>query len=57
MESGYLGKPVAWKLRALADGVDETGETAVFLDATQRKAVVAAASPAAARFLRGERRC
>ena len=53
MESGYLGNPVAWRLRALADDVDETGETAVFLDATQRKAVIAAASPAAARFLRG----
>jgi len=50
---GYLGNPAAWKLKALSDGIDETGETAVFLDATQRKAMIAAASPAAARFLRG----
>jgi integrase len=52
MESGYLGNPVAWKLRSLSDDIDEAGETAVFLDATQRKAVIAAASPAAARFFR-----
>ena len=38
---------------ALSDDVDEGGETAVFLDAAQRKAVIAAATPAAARFFRG----
>jgi integrase len=53
VDLGYLGNPVTWKLRALSDDIDETDETAVFLDAVQRKAVIAAASPAAARFLRG----
>ena len=53
VDSGYLGNPVTWKLRALSDDNDETGETAVFLDADHRKAVIAAASPAAAQFLRG----
>lgn len=53
VELGYLGNPAAWRLKALSDDIDEGGETAVFLDATQRKAVIAAASPAAARFLRG----
>jgi integrase len=53
VELGYLGNPVTWKLRALSDDIDETGETAVFLDAAQRKAVIDAASPPAARFLRG----
>jgi integrase len=53
VELGYLGNPVAWKLKSLSDEVDEGGETAVFLDAAQRRAVIAAASPPAARFLRG----
>jgi integrase len=53
VDLGYLGNPVVWRLRALSDDIDETGETAVFLDAVQRKAVIDAASPAAARFLRG----
>ena len=53
IDLGYLGNPAAWRLKALSDDVEEGGETAVFLDATQRKAVIAAASPAAARFLRG----
>lgn len=50
---GYLGNPAAWKLKALSDEVEESGETAVFLDAAQRKALIAAASAYAARFLRG----
>jgi integrase len=53
VELGYLAKPAAWTLKALSDDVEEGGETAVFLDAAQRKAVIAAASPAAGRFFRG----
>jgi integrase len=53
IELGHLGNPAAWKLRALSDAIDESGETAVFLDAVQRKAIIAAASPRAALFLRG----
>jgi integrase len=53
VELGYVGNPAAWRLKALSDDVEEGGETAVFLDSAQRKAVIAAASPAAARFLRG----
>jgi hypothetical protein len=51
-ELGYLGNPAAWRLKALSDDVGEGGETAVFLDAAQRKAVIAAATPAAGRFFR-----
>jgi len=53
IDLGHLGNPAAWRLKALSDDVEESGETAVFLDATKRKAVIAAASPAAARFFRG----
>jgi integrase len=50
---GYVGNPAAWRLKAVSDDVDEGGETAVFLDAAHRKAVIAAATPAAGRFFRG----
>jgi integrase len=53
IEVGYVGNPMAWRLRALADDVDDGGETAVFLDPAQRKAIIAAASPFAALFFRG----
>jgi integrase len=53
VDLGYVGNPAAWKLKALSDDVEESGETAVFLDAVQRKAVIDAASPHAALFLRG----
>jgi integrase len=52
-ELGHVGNPAAWKLRPLADDVDDDGDTAVFLDAAQRKAVIAASSPNAALFFRG----
>jgi hypothetical protein len=53
LDLGHVGNPAAWKLKALADDIEESGETAVFLDSAQRKAVITAASPAAALFLRG----
>lgn len=53
IELGYLGNPAAWKLRALSDDVEDGGETAVFLDAAQRKAIISSASPFAAPFFRG----
>jgi integrase len=53
IELGHVGNPAAWKLRSLSDNVEESGETAVFLDEAQRKALIAAASPEAALFLRG----
>jgi integrase len=52
LELGYVGSPGAWKLRALSDDVDEGGETAVFLDAGQRKEIISAATPYAAQFFR-----
>jgi integrase len=48
---GHLGNPGAWRLEQLPD--DDESETAVFLTPAQRKALIAAASPAAADFLRG----
>jgi integrase len=52
LELGYLGNPLAWKLQALQDDVEDGGETAVFLDADQRKGLIEAAEPAAGNFLR-----
>ena len=53
LELGHVGNPSAWKLKALQDDVDESGETAIFLSADQRKALIAAAEPPIAAFLRG----
>jgi integrase len=50
---GYVGNPAAWRLKPLPDDVEDDGETAVFLTAEHRKALIAAASPQAALFLRG----
>ncbi|HEX3836209.1 MAG TPA: hypothetical protein VGG72_21195 [Bryobacteraceae bacterium] len=50
---GYVGNPAAWRLKPLQDDVEDEGETAVFLTAEHRKALMAAASPQAALFLRG----
>lgn len=49
----HIGNPNAWTIPALADDVDDTGETAVFLDAAQRRALIAASAPDVAAFLRG----
>ena len=48
---GHIGNPAAWRLEGLPD--DEESETAIFLTRAQRKALIDAASPAAATFLRG----
>ena len=48
---GHIGNPAAWRLEGLPD--DEESETAIFLTRAQRKALIDAASPAAAAFLRG----
>jgi integrase len=53
VELGHVGNPAAWKLKPLADDTDDEGETAVFLSAEQRRALVAAAEPHAAAFFRG----
>jgi len=50
---GHVGNPAAWSLTPLSDGVEDDGETAVFLSPDQRKALLASASELAARFLRG----
>jgi integrase len=52
-EAGHVGNPMAWSLKPLADDVEDDGETAIFLTPEQRKALVAAATPFAAAFLRG----
>jgi integrase len=48
---GHIGNPAAWRLEALPD--DDESDTAVFLAPAQRKALIEAASPPAALFLRG----
>lgn len=50
---GHIGDPRAWKLEPLADDKEEGGETAVFLTPSQRRAIIANASPAGGKFLRG----
>jgi integrase len=53
VEHGHLGNPLAWKLRALPDNTEDAGETAIFLDSKQRRALIAAATPYTAAFIRG----
>jgi integrase len=53
IELGHLGKPSAWHLTPLGDDTDDESETAVFLSPEQRKALLAASTPAAALFFRG----
>lgn len=53
IELGHVGNVGAWRLKPLADEVEDDGETAVFLSPAQRKALIAAASTRAADFLRG----
>lgn len=48
---GHVGNPAAWRLEQLPD--DDESTTAVFVTPAQRKALIAAASPSAAVFLRG----
>lgn len=48
---GHIGTPAAWRLEALPD--DDESDTAVFLTPAQRKALIDAAAPPAALFLRG----
>ena len=52
-ELGHVGNPAVWKLTPLSDDVDDEGDTAVFLTAEQRKALIEAASQSMAEFLRG----
>jgi len=53
IELGHVGNAGAWRLKPLADDVEDEGDTAVFLTPSQRKAIIAAADPYAAAFLRG----
>lgn len=53
LELGHVGNPAAWRVKALSDDVEDSGETAVFLSPEQRKALVAAAAPHCAAFVRG----
>ena len=53
LELGHVGNPAAWKLKALQDDIDDSGETAVFLPPQQREALIAAAEAPIGIFLRG----
>lgn len=50
---GHVGNPAAWRVKALSDDVEDEGQTAVFLSAVQRQALIAAASPPCSAFMRG----
>jgi integrase len=52
-ELNHVGNPAHWKLKPLADDAEDEGEeTAVFLSPQHRAALIAAAAPRAATFLR-----
>ena len=53
VELGHAGNLGAWRVKALADDVEDDGETAVFLSPKERKAVIDAAEPATAALARG----
>jgi integrase len=53
LELGHIGNAAAWTLQSLRDDTEEGGETAVFLAPAHRKALIAAATPNLAAFLRG----
>ena len=50
---GFAGNPKTWRLKPLADDIEDIMETAVILDPAQRHALIAAAEPDAAAFCRG----
>jgi len=50
---GHVGTPTAWRLEPLADNIDDEGETAVFLNPAQRRAIIGEAEECAGAFLRG----
>lgn len=50
---GHIGEREAWKLDPLRDDVESGGETAIFLDPMQRRALIAAATANAGEFFRG----
>lgn len=52
VELGHVGNPAAWKLKALQDDIEDSGETAVFLTPEQRRALVCAAEAPVGLFLR-----
>lgn len=51
VKEGHSGNPDAWQVDPLADDAEEAGETTVFLQPSQRNAIIKAASPACAHFL------
>lgn len=52
-ELGHVGNREAWQLSALADDREDDGETAVFLDEAQRRAIIEASGQHLQDFLRG----
>ncbi len=50
---GHVGNREAWNLTALTDGVEESGEAAVFLNETQRERLIAKAPKLLRAYLRG----
>jgi len=53
VELGHVGNPLAWKLKRLADDLEDSNDTAVFLTPAQRRALIATADPSTGHFLRG----
>jgi integrase len=49
---GHIGNPASWRIEPLADDLDDSGETAVFLAPEQRRALIGAVEPSLGAFLR-----
>jgi integrase len=52
-EHGVVGNKDAWRIATLRDDTEDAAETQVFVSAAQRAAIIAAATPDCAVFLRG----
>lgn len=50
---GHVGNPSTWRLTSLSDDIEDDGETAIFLNARQRRDLMLAASVEVAAYLRG----
>lgn len=53
LKEGHVGDRETWALDPLADDLEEGGESAVILEPHHRKALIKAAIPAGAEFMRG----
>jgi len=49
---GHIGNPEAWRIEPLADDLEESGDSAIFLTLSQRESIMSAASTPCEMFLK-----